>query len=200
MIEITPDDLPGGRVYELLSMLVVPRPIAWVSTSAPDGTLNVAPHSYFNIVSTAPPVVHITSSGEKDTLRNIRYSGEFVVNIVSRALLDQMNLTAADLPATEDEFTWAGLEPAPSSVVSVPRVASAPAALECRLWDIVEIGNGLMVFGEVVRIHTADDLWDGDEIPPERLDAVGRLSGSAYQLLDGVRRLPRPSWDGAQAT
>lgn len=198
MTEINPDDLPGGRVYEVLTMLVVPRPIAWVSTMAPDGTLNIAPHSYFNIVSHAPPVVHITSSGEKDTLRNIRRTREFVVNVVSRDLLEQMNLTAADFPPHEDEFAWAGLEPAPSTVVSVPRVAQAPAALECRLWDVLEIGNGRMVFGEVTRIHTADHLWDGDQIPPERLDAVGRLGGSAYQTLDGVRHVPRPSWHGVR--
>ena len=200
MIEINPDDLSGDRVYEVLTMLVVPRPIAWVSTRAPDGTLNIAPHSYFNIVSSAPPVVHITSSGEKDTLRNIRRTGEFVVNVVSAALLHQMNLTAADFPAHEDEFDWAGLEPAPSSVVSVPRVAQAPAALECRLREVLEIGNGRMAFGDVVRIHTADDLWDGDDIPPERLDAVGRLGGSAYQTLDGIRRLSKRSWGSVRAS
>lgn len=200
MREINPADLTDRRVYELLTMLVVPRPIAWVSTVAPDGTPNVAPHSYFNIMSNAPPVVHITSAGEKDTLRNIRATNEFVINVVSRDLLDAMNLTAADFPADEDEFGWAQLERTPSSVVKPPRVTRARAALECTLRQVLEIGNGRMVFGDVVRVHTAHDLWDGDQIVPERLDAVGRLGGSAYQTIDGVLRLARPSREDARSS
>lgn len=195
MREIDPAAMPARKVYELLTMLVVPRPIAWVSTLAVDGTPNIAPHSYFNIVSNAPPVVHFTSAGEKDTLRNVRATGEFVVNIVSRDLLEQMNLTAADFPSHEDEFGWANLDQTPSSVVKVPRVARARAAMECTLRQVLEIGNGRMAFGDVVRIHTDDDLWVDGEIPPERLDAVGRLGGSAYQVLDGVERHDRPSWE-----
>lgn len=194
MREIDPAELTDRKVYELLTMLVVPRPIAWVSTVAPDGTPNIAPHSYFNIASNAPPIVHFTSAGEKDTLRNIRATGEFVVNLVSHELMEQMNLTAADFPAEEDEFGWAALERAPSSIVSVPRVAKAPAAMECTLRDVLEIGNGRMVLGDVVRVHTAEGLWVDGEIHPERLDAVGRLGGSAYQTLAGVTRLPRASW------
>jgi flavin reductase (DIM6/NTAB) family NADH-FMN oxidoreductase RutF len=192
---MNPRDLPERTAYELLTMLVVPRPIAWVSTLAPDGTPNVAPHSYFNIMSNAPPVVHFTSAGEKDTLRNVRATGEFVVNVVSRDLMEQMNLTAADLPADEDEFGWADLEQAPSSVVKVPRVARARAAMECTLRQVLEIGNGRMVFGDVVRVHTAGDLWVDGAIPPERLDPVGRMGGSAYLTLHGVEHLTRPSWD-----
>ena len=200
MRETDPAELPARKVYELLTMLVVPRPIAWVSTVAPDGTPNVAPHSYFNIMSNTPPVVHITSAGEKDTLRNIRSTGEFVINVVSRDLLAQMNLTAADFPADEDEFGWAELDRTASSVVKPPRVARARAALECTLRQVLEIGDGRMAFGEVVRIHTAHDLWDGDEIPPERLDAVGRLGGSAYQMIDGVHRLDRPTWEDVRGS
>jgi flavin reductase (DIM6/NTAB) family NADH-FMN oxidoreductase RutF len=195
MREINPTAMPERAVYELLTMLVVPRPIAWVSTLAPDGTSNVAPHSYFNIMSNAPPVVHFTSAGEKDTLRNVRATGEFVVNVVSRDLLEQMNLTAANFPSHEDEFGWADLDQAPSSVVKVPRVSRARAAMECTLRQVLEIGDGRMVFGDVVRIHTDDDLWVDGEIPPERLDPVGRLGGSSYLLLDGVARHTRPSWD-----
>jgi flavin reductase (DIM6/NTAB) family NADH-FMN oxidoreductase RutF len=200
MREIDPAALEDRAVYKLLTMLVVPRPIAWVSSVSADGLPNVAPHSYFNIASNAPPVVHFTSAGEKDTLRNVRATGEFVVNVVSRDLLGQMNLTAADFPAEEDEFGWADLAQAPSSVVSVPRVDAAPAALECTLRDVLEIGNGRMVFGDVVRVHTADELWVDGEISPEHLDPVGRLGGAAYQTLDGVLRLPRPSWDDVRNT
>ncbi|HEX6257032.1 MAG TPA: flavin reductase family protein [Euzebyales bacterium] len=195
MREIDPADLHDRAVYKLLTMLVVPRPIAWVSSVSADGLPNVAPHSYFNIASNAPPIVHFTSAGAKDTLRNVLATGEFVVNIVSRRLMEQMNLTAADFPADEDEFHWADLQRAPSSVVSVPRVAGAPAALECTLREVLEVGNGRMVFGDVVRVHTDERLWQDGEIPPERLDAVGRLGGAAYQTLDGVRRLARPSWN-----
>lgn len=195
MSVIDPADLPERRVYQLLTMLVVPRPIAWVSTLSVDGTPNVAPHSYFNIISTAPPVVHVTSAGDKDTIRNVRETGEFVVNVVSRGLLEAMNLTSANFPSDEDEFGWAGLERAPSDVVAPPRVAAAPAAMECRLRQVLEIGTGRMMFGDVVRIHVDDGLWDDDgAIPPERLDAVGRLGGSAYILTDEVRRLERPRW------
>jgi flavin reductase (DIM6/NTAB) family NADH-FMN oxidoreductase RutF len=199
MREIDPAHLPDRAVYKLLTMLVVPRPIAWVSTVSVDGVPNVAPHSYFNIASNAPPIVHFTSAGTKDTLRNAEATGEFVVNIVSRELMEQMNVTAANLPADEDEFHWADLLQAPSSVVAVPRVASAPAALECTLRDVLEIGNGRMVFGDVVRIHTDERLWSDGEIPPERLDAVGRLGGAAYLTLDGVRRLARTSWNDVRS-
>lgn len=200
MSAIDPAALPERRVYQLLTMLVVPRPIAWVSTQSGDGTLNVAPHSFFNIISTAPPVVHVTSVGEKDTLRNIRETREFVVNVVSRDLLAAMNLTSANFPSHEDEFGWAGLERAPSEVVAPPRVAASPAALECRLRQVLEIGTGRMIFGDVVRIHVADDLWDDDgAIPPERLDPVGRLGGSAYVLTDEVRRLARPTWQDVRS-
>jgi flavin reductase (DIM6/NTAB) family NADH-FMN oxidoreductase RutF len=195
MREIDPTAMPASKVYELLTMLVVPRPIAWVSTLAVDGTPNIAPHSYFNIMSNAPPVVHFTSAGEKDTLRNVRATGEFVINVVSRDLLEQMNLTAADFPAHVDEFGWANLGRTPSSVVKAPRVTRARAAMECTLRQVLEIGNGRMTFGDVIRIHTDDDLWVDGEIPPERLDAVGRLGGSAYQVLDGVERHDRPSWE-----
>ena len=200
MSALDPAGLPERRVYQLLTMLVVPRPIAWVSTLSGDGTPNVAPHSFFNIISTAPPVVHVTSAGEKDTLRNIRETREFVINVVSRDLLGAMNLTSANFPSHEDEFGWAGLEQAPSEVVAPPRVAASPAALECRLRQVLEIGTGRMIFGDVVRIHVTDRLWDDDgTIPPERLDAVGRLGGSAYVLTDEVRRLARPTWQDVRS-
>lgn len=195
MRQIDPGDLTADETYQLLTMLVVPRPIAWISTVSPDGTPNLAPHSYFNIVSSAPPVVHFTSAGDKDTLRNVLDTGEFVVNVVSRGLLEQMNVTAIGMPAAEDEFGWAGLDRAPSAVVAPLRVATARAAMECTLRQVIEIGNGRMAFGDVVAFHTADDLWSDGEIPAERLDPVGRLGGSAYQTLDGVARLDQPTWD-----
>lgn len=193
--DIDPDRLPPSAVYGLLTQLVVPRPIAWVSTLAADGTRNLAPHSYHNVVSSDPPVVHFTSSGEKDTLRNVRASSEFVLNVVSADLVEAMNLTAADFPPGEDEFRWAGLEAAPSVVVTPPRVAAARAALECRFHSELTIGNGTMVLGEVVHIVVDEDLFDGDAVAPQRLRAVGRLGGRGYTTTADAFELARPTWD-----
>jgi len=194
MREIDPRGLPGRGAYRLLTQLVVPRPIAWVSTLGADGTRNLAPHSYFNMVSSEPPVLHFTSTGEKDTLRNVRASGEFVVNVVTAELVEAMNLTAADFPPGEDEFRWAGLEAAPAVVVGVPRVAAARATIECRVHSELRVGNGTMVFGEVVHVSAAEDIFDGDVVLPDRLRAVGRLGGSGYATTADAFALDRPRW------
>lgn len=197
MPELDPADLEPRAVYFLLTSLVVPRPIAWVSSLSAEGARNLAPHSYFNVVSSKPPVVHFTSTGVKDSLRNVRATGEFVVNIVSEDLVEPMNLTATDFPPDEDEFTWAKLDAAESVVVGPPRVAAARAALECRLRDILSIGNGNMVFGDVVHVHVDDAIWSDGRIDPELLEPVGRLAGWNYAPLRDVVRIPRPSWDPA---
>lgn len=194
MPDIDPADLAPREVYFLLTSLVVPRPIAWVSTLDADGRRNLAPHSYFNIISTDPPVVHFTSTGVKDTLRNVRATGEFVVNIVSAELVEAMNLSAADFPPEEDEFAWAELDDAPSRFVKPPRVARARAALECQLRQVLSVGNGNMVFGDVVHVHVDDDVWVDGRVDPGRLQPVGRLSGSNYAAITDVFKLPRPAW------
>jgi flavin reductase (DIM6/NTAB) family NADH-FMN oxidoreductase RutF len=198
--EIDPAALRGREPYRLLTSLVVPRPIAWVSTLAQDGTRNLAPHSYFNAISSAPPVVHFTSTGEKDTLRNVRASGEFVVNIVTRDVVEAMNLTAADFPPGEDEFAWAGLDAAPSIVVKPPRVAQARASLECRAHSEVTIGNGTMVFGEVVHVAVDEDVLVDGVADPVRLGAVARLGGSGYVVADRPFHLERPTWERVRRT
>lgn len=195
MRDIDPGALGERGAYRLLTSLVVPRPIAWVSTLAEDGTRNLAPHSYFNVISAEPPVVHFTSSGTKDTLRNVRAAGEFVVNVVSRELVEQMNLTAADFPPGEDEFAWAGLASAPSKLVAPPRVARARAALECRVHSEITIGDGTMIFGEVVAFAVAAELLDDGAADPHGLDAVGRLGGTGYAGTRDLFDLARPTWD-----
>lgn len=180
--------------YFLLTNLCVPRPIAWVSTLGPGGVRNLAPHSYFNIVSTDPPIIHFTQTGRKDTLTNVEAAGEFVVNVVSAGLVEPMNLTAADFPPDEDEFTWAGVEAAPSLRVAPPRVADAPAALECRVRQILPMGNGNMVFGDVVAVHVDDRFYADGRIDIAALAPVGRLGGSAYALVDDIFKLVRPTW------
>lgn len=195
MPSIDPADLQPRETYFLLTSLVVPRPIAWVSTLAETGVANLAPHSYYNIISSHPPIVHFTSSGVKDTLRNVRATGEFVVNVVSRDLLEAMNATAANFPAGEDEAAWVGLDTLASDTVGPRRLAAARAALECRLREELVMGNGTMVFGDVLRVHVADAVWRDGRVAPDLLQPVGRLSGSGYTLVDEIVSLGRPSWD-----
>lgn len=192
-MEIDPADLTPRQAYRLLTGVVVPRPIAWVSSLDAAGHRNLAPHSYFNIISTDPPIVHFTSSGVKDSLRNVTATGEFVVNVVTEDLVEAMNLTAASFADTDDEFAWADLDAAESTRVAPPRVAEAKVALECRHRQTVTMGNGHMVFGDVLAVQLATGLWDGDRIDPLALPAVGRLAGSGYASVTDVYELARPS-------
>ena len=193
---IDPVKLEGREPYFLITSLVVPRPIAWVSTISAEGNLNLAPHSYFNVISSNPWIVHFTSTGEKDTLRNVRETGEFVVNIVSRELVEKMNHTSADFPPGESEFEWAAVTPEASSRVKPPRVAAAPAALECRVQDIVSKGNGHMVFGDVLLAHVDEEVIRDGRIDPSLMKPVGRLAGSLYaDASEGLFALKRPTWD-----
>lgn len=190
-----PSDLQPRENYLLLTSLVVPRPIAWVSTLSEAGVHNIAPHSYYNIVSSDPPIVHFTSSGAKDTLRNAQATGEFVVNVVTPDLLEAMNTTAARFPPDHDELAWVGLQTAPSDTVAPPRVATARAALECRVRQVLPMGNGTMVFGDVLRVHVADEVWRDGRVAADLLQPVGRLAGAEYVMVDRVTSLPRANWE-----
>lgn len=157
---------------------------------------NVAPHSYFNAISSDPLIVHFTSTGMKDSLINSRETGEFVVNIVSRDLAEKMNLTAANFPPEEDEFTWASLESAPSITVKPPRVAATKAAFECRVVHIQELGNGSMVFGQVQMILIDPEVIRDGRVDPELLAPIGRLGGSTYtDAAKALFDLKRPSYE-----
>lgn len=193
-LELDPRDWSPRDVYRLMTGLVVPRPIAWVSTYGADGVRNVAPHSYFNVVAHDPPHVVFSSASEKDTLRNIRARGAFVVNVVTMDLVAAMNVTAADFPPDEDEFAWAGLEAAAAVAVDAPRVAAARAHLECRFVQEVAAGNGTIVVGEVVHLHVDPSVWRDGRVDPELLDPVCRLAGTGYAGLGPVFHLERPTW------
>ncbi|WP_276281145.1 flavin reductase family protein [Halorussus caseinilyticus] len=196
-MEIDPDEVPS--LYRTLAGAVVPRPIAWVSTTDPDGVDNLAPYSFFNVVAIDPPTVMFapvdddgSPEGLKDTPRNVRATGEFVVNVVTESVAEAMNETAATLPAGESEFDRADLTRADSRTVTPPRVAESPVAFECSLSEMVDVGGSTMVLGEVEWVHVADEVTTDGKLDVEKLDAVGRLSGSLYATTADRFSLERP--------
>lgn len=183
---------PAPQPYRLLTALVVPRPIAWVSTVDASGVANLAPHSFFTVASADPPVVQFTSVGRKDTLRNIEATDEFVVNLATRALLEPMNATSASVAPEVDEFDVAGLRTEAAERVRPPRVAQSPAALECELHDVVPVGNSFIVLGRVLLAAVDESVLDGDRPAEWLLDPVARLSGSRYVTYGETVSLSRP--------
>ena len=197
---IRTDAVDGRERYQLLTSLVVPRPIGWVSTRSATGVLNVAPFSFFSAVASSPMLVSLsigTRGGvAKDSLRNILDQGAFCVNVVTEAQLEAMNRTAANLPPEGDEFAFAGLSVAEAETVEAPYVANCPAVLECELHKYLDLGDaGGLVLGEVrgVRLDPELHIVEGSAfVDSEALRPVGRLWGFAYTLLGEVRVLPRP--------
>jgi len=196
-MELDPDELPS--LYRTLAGAVVPRPIAWVSTTTPDGVDNLAPYSFFNVVSVAPPVVMFAPvndddapGGLKDTPRNVRATEEFVVNVVTEPLAEAMNATSATLPAGESEFDHAELVRADSRTVAPPRVAETPVAFECSLYELIPVGDSTMVLGEVEWVHVANEVTTDGKLDTTKLDAVGRLSGSRYTTIEDQFAMERP--------
>ncbi|QJT05968.1 flavin reductase family protein [Streptomyces asoensis] len=159
-IDFDPRAMDVSEFYRLLTAVVVPRPIAWVSTvsAVAPFSANLAPHSFFTVACTDPPIVQFTSVGRKDSLRNVEATGEFVVNFASEPLFDQINATGTDFPAHEGEFDAVGIEREPSLRVKPPRVAASPVALECRLHSTLRIGNSTLVLGEVVHAAVREDV------------------------------------------
>lgn len=189
------DPAATRSIYPLLGTLVTPRPIAWVSSVAADGTDNLAPHSFFQIVSTSPPIVMISSMGEKDTVRNIRATGEFVVCGSPASLIEEINLTSIEFPHGVSEFDQVGLTREASARVRPPRVAESPYALECRCTDIRGVGNGILVLGEVVHIAVSEEVFVGAGVDVTRLDPVARLGGSQWSTLGDIVDVPRVTLD-----
>ncbi|MEI8325048.1 MAG: flavin reductase family protein [Betaproteobacteria bacterium] len=165
--------------YKLLTNLVVPRPIAWISTLGEDGLVNLAPFSFFNAVGSDPVYVMVSngkngSDWPKDTARNIEASGEFVVNMVTEELFAAMNISAADFPPDQSELEAAQLHTAPSVLVKTPRVKQSPVSLECRLLSTQRLGSNTLYIGEVVMFHVADDLIDA-RLRVHDFAPIGRL-------------------------
>jgi len=193
---LDPRSLAAPDVYRFLISAVVPRPIAWVSTRAGDGGTNLAPFSYFNAVSSEPPLVGISinerAGDAKDTLRNIRETREWVVNLVSEPLLEAMVRTAGDWPRNVSEFEVSGMTPSVSQRVRAPGVEQSPVQLECTLHRDIPLGNSVLVVGEVVFARVDDAVLTEGRVDATKLRAVGRLGGEFYEPFREIAKVPRP--------
>jgi len=194
---VDPDTLSHRAVYRFMIGVVVPRPIAFVSTRSTAGQANLAPFSFFNAITSLPPLLSIAINlreGEpKHTLRNIRETGEFVINVVDASMLERMVRTSGDWPAETNEFELAGFTEVAADLVRAPRVAESPVNLECRLEREIEFGDTVMVVGRMLRAHIAERVLDeSGHVDPVRLAPVGRLGGDGYTLVREVMRLARP--------
>jgi len=202
MLSFDPQEHRPSDIYKLMVGSILPRPIAFVSTVDPAGIRNLAPFSFFTAVCSNPPTVlfcpavRSSNAGQKDTLRNIVATQEFVVNVVSEEIAAQMNQTAAEVPPEVDEFELSGLTPIASFDVTPPRVAESPVQMECRLRQIVTIndqpGGGSIVIGEIVRFHVREDLLHDFRIDPDKLKTVGRMGGPTYSRTHDRFDLERP--------
>ena len=205
---VSPSDLLHNELYSILLNSVAPRPIAWVSTVSASGQLNLAPFSFFNVVCVDPPLLAFApglrrpkqpevSHGEaKDTLRNIRETREFVVNIVTYELREAMNLTSGEYGAEVNEFELVKLTPQPSKIVRPPRVAESPVSFECKLHQILDFSpvptSSSLVIGEIVSIHMDEAHIQDGKLDRNSLDLIGRMGGMQYTRTTQRFEMVRP--------
>jgi len=192
-----------GLRYDPFKALVAPRPIGWIGTKGKDGSVNLAPYSFFNAVAGRPPMVMFSSEGEKDSIRNLRETGEFTCSIVGLDLAEAMNVTSAGVARGVDEFQLAGLRAVPSRLVGAPYVAGAPAALECRLLQIIEPLDldgqrceNIIAIGQVVGVHIEDWVIEDGLVKVERFKPVARLGYNDYAAVERVFEMGRPANGG----
>ena len=202
-MNVRPDELSYREFYRILIGAVVPRPIAWVSTLS-NGRLNLAPFSFFNAVSAKPPLLGFSPSlrwvdgrpAPKDTLRNIRETGEFVVNMVTFAIAEAMNLTSGDYESSINEFELAKLATRPSQVVRPPQVAQSPVSFECKVERIIDFGSeppsGSLVIGEIVSVHLEDEVLKDGRLDADVVDLIGRMGGMEYSRTTQRFEMKRP--------
>ena len=203
-MKINPKTFEGFN--RVLTGVVVPRPIAFVSTISNSGNVNLSPYSFFNAVSYDPPLIifsssKFTSDGKlKDSLSNIEQNGEFVVNIVNENIVEAMNKTAAEYPEDVNEFDIANLTQIDSDLVKPPRLSESPVNMECKLERIITLGTEAhpqgLVIGEIIQLHIDDEIISGHRINHEKLKPVGRLAGNMYTHTYDVFELMRPSYEG----
>jgi len=190
-MQFDPAALPPRDIYRLMISCIIPRPIAFVTTLSREGVSNLAPFSFFNGVSSDPPILSISvgtrrDGSRKDTWRNIEETGEFVVNVVVPELMDAVIIGARDLPPDVSELDLAKLATLPSVRVKPPRIADSPVQMECTLLKIVEVeGTGLLL-GRVVMVHAKEDVVDNGRVDPRRVTFVGRLGGDSYCRVNDI--------------
>jgi flavin reductase (DIM6/NTAB) family NADH-FMN oxidoreductase RutF len=206
MLSFNPAECQQRQNYKLMTGIIVPRPIALVSTVSRDGVANLAPFSFFSGVGSAPPTVlfcpalrpsELDGSGEKkDTLRNVEETGEFVINVVSEAMAAGVNASSTEAPPEVDEFPLSGFTPLASQAVRPYRVAESPAQMECKLLQVIYTGrapaSGVVVLGEVVRFHVREDLVENFRVDPAGLDAIGRMAGNTWVRTRDRIEIARP--------
>ena len=196
MLTIDPKDTPQKDLHQFILGTVAPRPIAFVSTIDENGNKNLAPYSFFNAFSSNPPIVVFSSNRRgsdnttKDTLHNVRVSGECVINAVNYSMVRQMAVASVDFPTGVSEFEKTGLTPIPSDLVKAFRVAESPAHMECKVKDIITLGEGggagHLIICEVVRMHVSHDvLTDRNRIDPDKMDLMGRMGRAYYVRCSG---------------
>ena len=199
---LDPNEIPFQETHKLMIGSIIPRPIAFVSTQSNNGKNNVAPFSYFNGVCSKPPTIMFAPARrgwdgeEKDTLINIRDTEEFVVNIVSESFAEKMVMCATDFGSDVDEFEISGLTPTNSQKIKPPRVGEAKISFECKLNQIVEIGDGtagsgFLVIGTIVLFHIDDDVYDNGRILLDKLQPLGRLAGNWYTRTTDTLKIDR---------
>lgn len=187
-MKIDPKNYETRDIQKLMTSCIVPRPIAFVSTTNKNGLPNAAPFCFFTGITPSPPTIAFSvmrKGGEyqkKDTIKNIESSRDFVVNIVDEALSSAMNMASGSYPSDMSEFDLTGLRSLPSDLIKSPRIAEAPISLECKLRSILELGDlpASLVIGEIVQFHIRDDLWVNDRIDFKALRAIGRLGEELY--------------------
>lgn len=204
-MEIKTSDLASKDFFKLMTATIVPRPIAWVSTVNEAGLSNLAPFSFFTGVCSIPPtilfcnLVRGTDGGEKDTLHNIRATGEFVINVVTEELAPAMNLTAGEYPSGTNEFEIAGLTETPSATVKPPRLKESPVSMECKLSQIVDVGDGgigagSIIIGEVLHLHIDDQVMlPNYKVDTRTLNPISRLAGPNYGKIGEIFQILRPA-------
>jgi flavin reductase (DIM6/NTAB) family NADH-FMN oxidoreductase RutF len=196
--DLDPAEL-GVALYPWLNSVVVPRPIAWVSSRSATGVDNLAPHSFFTVAGIDPPVLSFTSVGEKDTLRNVRATREFVVCMSTEPLMEQVNLSGTDFPADTSEFDAVGVTREPSLRIAPPRVRESPVALECRYVDERTFGSCTVVFGEVVHLAVEESVLRDGRPEITLLRPVARLGADEWTTLGVVSSRRRVPWSELSA-
>jgi flavin reductase (DIM6/NTAB) family NADH-FMN oxidoreductase RutF len=198
-VDLDPE-VVGRRVfYATLNSVVVPRPIAWVSSRSADGVLNLAPHSFFTVACVEPPMVQFTSVGRKDSLNNVEATGEFVVNFAAEPLFERVNATATNFPPGISEFEAVGLTTEPARTVAVPRVAESPVAIECTLHTTLELGDSTVVIGRVRHLAIDATVMVGEHPEIRLLRPLARLGKDEWSTIGEIRSISRiryKDWPG----